>query len=96
MGREPNPQPTPEQRAVDLGILRRGLAYCASLGITSFHNMDGNFYQLELLEKSIALKGSGCAGVCRSACCRAWRCRSSARRSKCAAAGIPSGSRPIS
>ncbi len=31
--------------------MERGLAACASLGITSFHNMDGNRYQLELLEE---------------------------------------------
>lgn len=51
MGQEPKSPPTPEQRATDRDIMRRGLAYCASLGITSFHNMDGNFYQLELLEE---------------------------------------------
>lgn len=50
-GHEPKVPPTAEQRAVDIGILKRGLAYCASLGITSFHNMDGNFYQLDLLEE---------------------------------------------
>ena len=33
-----------------MAALKRGLAYCASLGITSIHNMDGNFYQLELLD----------------------------------------------
>lgn len=49
MGHEPKFAPTAQQRAVDMEIMRRGLAYCASLGITSFHNMDGNFYQLELL-----------------------------------------------
>lgn len=49
MGREPNTPPTAAERAVDRDILRRGLAHCASLGITGFHNMDGNFYQLELL-----------------------------------------------
>jgi predicted amidohydrolase YtcJ len=31
--------------------MRRGLAHCARHGITSFHNMDGNFYQLELLDE---------------------------------------------
>jgi len=50
-GSEPATPPTAAQRVVDRGILRDGLAYCASLGITSFHNMDGNFYQLELLEE---------------------------------------------
>ncbi len=51
MGHEPASPPTEAQRAVDGDIMRRGLAYCASLGITSFHNMDGNFYQLELLQE---------------------------------------------
>ena len=51
MGHEPRIRPTPAQKDVDRDIMRRGLAYCASLGITSFHNMDGNFYQLELLEE---------------------------------------------
>ncbi len=49
LGREPAAPPTAAQRAVDREILRQGLAYCASLGITGFHNMDGNLYQLELL-----------------------------------------------
>lgn len=51
LGREPKTAPTAAQRDIDRAILREGLAYCASLGITSFHNMDGNFYQLELLEE---------------------------------------------
>lgn len=42
---------TPEERAIDLAIIRDGLAYCASLGITSIQNMDGNLYQLEILEE---------------------------------------------
>lgn len=46
---EPDGTLTPAQRAADLAILRRALGYCASLGITSFHNMDGNAYQLALL-----------------------------------------------
>ncbi|MGC4026022.1 MAG: amidohydrolase [Mesorhizobium sp.] len=50
-GAEPRTSPTAAQRAIDRGIISDGLAYCASLGITSFHNMDGNFYQLELLEE---------------------------------------------
>ncbi|RFC66867.1 MULTISPECIES: amidohydrolase [Mesorhizobium] len=50
-GSEPGVPPTAAQRAIDRGIISDGLAYCASLGITSFHNMDGNFYQLELLEE---------------------------------------------
>jgi predicted amidohydrolase YtcJ len=42
---------TPEERAIDLKIIRDGLAYCASLGITSIQNMDGNLYQLEILDE---------------------------------------------
>lgn len=61
-GHEPKTSPTAEQRVVDMGILRRGLAYCASLGITSFHNMDGNFYQLELLEEIDRAEGLGVRG----------------------------------
>ncbi|HSI18541.1 MAG TPA: amidohydrolase [Sphingomonas sp.] len=49
LGHEPKTPPTSAQRAIDRDLIRQGLAYCASLGITSFHNMDGNFYQLELL-----------------------------------------------
>lgn len=48
-GHEPKMAPTASQRAIDRNIIKQGLAYCASLGITSFHNMDGNFYQGELL-----------------------------------------------
>lgn len=49
-GGEPIPAPTAQERAGDLATMRRGLAYCARHGITSFHNMDGNFYQLDLLD----------------------------------------------
>lgn len=42
---------TPEERAGDIEIIKRGLAYCASLGITSLQNMDGNLYQLEMLDE---------------------------------------------
>ncbi len=48
-GGEPLPQPTLQERKADRETMKRGLAYCARHGITSFHNMDGNFYQLELL-----------------------------------------------
>ncbi|MBX3577582.1 MAG: amidohydrolase [Rhizobiaceae bacterium] len=48
-GGEPDPYPTPAEFAADSAILRRGLAWCASHGITSFQNMDGNLYQLQLL-----------------------------------------------
>jgi predicted amidohydrolase YtcJ len=49
-GENPVPAATSDQRRTDMAALKRGLAYCASLGITSIHNMDGNFYQLELLD----------------------------------------------
>ncbi len=48
-GAEPEPAATPEERAHDKEIILRGLTHCASYGITGLHNMDGNFYQLELL-----------------------------------------------
>lgn len=50
-GGEPDPAPTAAERAHDKAVLRRGLDYCARHGITSIHNMDGNFYTLELLEE---------------------------------------------
>jgi predicted amidohydrolase YtcJ len=62
MGHEPKSSPTAEQRAVDIDIMRRGLAYCASLGITGFHNMDGNFYQLELLAEIDRAEGLSVRG----------------------------------
>lgn len=40
---------TPEQRAADIAVIKRGLAYCASMGITSVQNFDGNLYQLEIM-----------------------------------------------
>jgi predicted amidohydrolase YtcJ len=49
-GGEPD-EVTPEERARDIAVLKNGLAYCASLGITSFQNMDGNLYQLEMLQE---------------------------------------------
>jgi predicted amidohydrolase YtcJ len=49
-GDDPVPPATPAQRRTDMAALKRGIDYCASLGITSIHNMDGNFYQLELLD----------------------------------------------
>ncbi|MGE0005236.1 MAG: amidohydrolase [Parvibaculaceae bacterium] len=49
-GEDPVPPATAGQRRTDMAALKRGLGYCASLGITSIHNMDGNFYQLELLD----------------------------------------------
>jgi predicted amidohydrolase YtcJ len=48
-GRNPEPTPTSAQRAQDIETMRAGIAHANSLGITSMHNMDGNWYQLELL-----------------------------------------------
>lgn len=50
-GRDPRPAPTPDQRRTDRETLLRGLRHAARNGITTLHNMDGNFYQLELLEE---------------------------------------------
>jgi predicted amidohydrolase YtcJ len=59
-GGEPDPAPTAAERAADRDILRRGLAWCARHGITSIQNMDGNFYQLELLSEIEAEGGLAC------------------------------------
>lgn len=50
-GGEPDPYPDAAGIDADLDTLRRGLAYAASLGITSIHNMDGNRYTLDLLAR---------------------------------------------
>ena len=42
---------TAEERAGDIEVLKQGLAYVASLGITSLQNMDGSLYQLEMLDE---------------------------------------------
>ena len=49
-GENPDPPATPAQRAMDLKFFKQGIAHAASLGITSMHNMDGSWYQLELLQ----------------------------------------------
>ena len=49
-GEDPSPPATAAQRDIDLGFFKDGIAYANSLGITSMHNMDGNYYQLELLK----------------------------------------------
>jgi hypothetical protein len=49
-GEDPVPPATPAQRKLDEEFMKRGIAYANSLGITSMHNMDGNWYQLELLK----------------------------------------------
>lgn len=50
-GGEPDPAPTPAERAADREVLRRGLAHATRHGITSIQNMDGNLYTLELLDE---------------------------------------------
>jgi predicted amidohydrolase YtcJ len=50
-GGEPDPLPSAEERAYDRELLKRGLSYAASFGITSIQNMDGNFYTCELLHE---------------------------------------------
>ena len=49
-GENPNPPATQAQRELDMTFFKQGIAHAASLGITSMHNMDGNWYQLELLQ----------------------------------------------
>ena len=96
-GHEPTTPPTDAQRNVDKDVMRHALAYCASLGITSFHNMDGNFYQLELLGEIDAGRGADRArsrAVSHGAG-PATR-RTSKSRLKCGGAGIPIGSRVTS
>ena len=61
---EPSPAPTAAERAIDRALMLRGQKYCASFGFTSAHNMDGNFYQLELLEEID--KAGDCALRCQS------------------------------
>ncbi len=61
-GENPVPPATAAERLIDQNFMKRGLDYCASLGITSIHNMDGNFYQLELL-KALQDKGDLIARV---------------------------------
>lgn len=48
-GGEPEPYPTEKEFEADLGVLKTGLAHLARHGITSFHNMDGNIYTMQLL-----------------------------------------------
>lgn len=50
-GADPEPPATPKERAFDKDVILRGLNHCASQGITGLHNMDGNYYQLELLSE---------------------------------------------
>ena len=48
-GIEPPVPPTPAEWREDVAVLKTGLRFCASKGITSMHNMDGNRHLLELL-----------------------------------------------
>jgi predicted amidohydrolase YtcJ len=50
-GGEPEPWPSPEQRAKDKEKVAAGLAHCAAHGITSMVNMDGNRYTCVLLKE---------------------------------------------
>ncbi|OED50695.1 amidohydrolase [Rhodobacteraceae bacterium (ex Bugula neritina AB1)] len=50
-GADPVPAPSAATRASDKDVLAKGLKHCAEHGITGLHNMDGNFYQLELLSE---------------------------------------------
>ena len=49
-GENPHPPATPEQRRIDEALMVSGIKHANSLGITTMHNMDGNWYQLELLK----------------------------------------------
>ncbi len=49
-GGEPEPYPDEATFRIDMAVMRTGLAYCARHGITTIHSMDGNLYQLQLLE----------------------------------------------
>jgi predicted amidohydrolase YtcJ len=61
-GGEPNPAPSATDRAYDRALLKRGLQHLAAHGITSFQNMDGNRYQLELLSEIQTEGGLICRG----------------------------------
>ncbi|MFU1476401.1 amidohydrolase [Roseovarius sp. C7] len=50
-GRDPDTAPDAAARANDKAAILRGLNHLAENGITSFHNMDGNLYQLQLLQE---------------------------------------------
>ncbi|MCX7559048.1 amidohydrolase [Sulfitobacter sp. F26204] len=50
-GRDPDPAATPAEREKDKNVIEAGLRHCAAQGITGLHLMDGNLYQLELLNE---------------------------------------------
>jgi len=59
-GGDPDPAATAAERSADKAVLVRGLDHAAAHGITTLHNMDGNFYQLELLSELEAEGRLGC------------------------------------
>jgi predicted amidohydrolase YtcJ len=50
-GANPSPPATASEREMDKDVIALGLKHCATQGITSLHNMDGNTYQLDLLRE---------------------------------------------
>ncbi|NIZ13071.1 amidohydrolase [Phaeobacter sp. HF9A] len=50
-GDNPDPAETKAEREADKELLLKGIDHVAAHGITTLHNMDGNFYQLELLSE---------------------------------------------
>ncbi|QYX55653.1 amidohydrolase [Roseovarius sp. SCSIO 43702] len=50
-GHDPATSPDAAAREMDKAALLRGLNHLAANGITTYHNMDGNLYQLELLQE---------------------------------------------
>ena len=48
-GHEVDPHPDDATFAADLAVVRKGLAHLAQHGVTSFQNMDGNIYTMQLL-----------------------------------------------
>jgi predicted amidohydrolase YtcJ len=48
-GHEVDPHPSEAEFETDLAVVKQGLAHLARHGITSFHNMDGNIYTMQLL-----------------------------------------------
>lgn len=50
-GDDPDPAATKVEREADKALLVKGLKHVAAHGITTLHNMDGNFYQLKLLSE---------------------------------------------
>lgn len=57
-GGEPDPYPSRAEFEKDMEVMMRGLNYCARHGITSIQNMDGNLYQLQLLQALVDRDGA--------------------------------------